>query len=107
MYFQGVPPGTTRNAEAEKMRDDFIVKLSTEGISDQVRCFELIHHLQQWQKSNRIEQRKQANQSRWLKENRKKLLWLLNWRKNALSQTEKCSLASPKPKISAGSHFKK
>jgi hypothetical protein len=82
----------------DKRVDDFIAQISLQGFTDSVRCFEKIHDLQQWQKRNKIDQRRKANASRWLKENRKKLLAVLSHRINALSQPEKCSLASPKSK---------
>lgn len=84
-----------------------ISKISEAGIRDQDTYYGFVGQIKQWRAVNRLQQRKAAGQTRWLKESRKKLLTVLQKRINALSQTEKCSLASRKVKKVAGSHLEK
>jgi len=103
---QGLSP-EARDAAAIAMRDKLIADLSRDGIHDLNWYFRTNERISEWRKENRHQQRKDANASRHLKENRRKFLRLLRWRIAALSQSEKCSLASPKRKKVTGSQLKK
>ena len=92
---------------ASKTTDELIGKYNREGITEPNWYITLRGDISRWRKANRIFQRQQANKSRWLKENRKKLLRLLQRRVSDLSQAEKCRLAKPKRKKVTGSHSKK
>jgi hypothetical protein len=97
----------SRLAAAEKKTDEHIAKQSAEGICDPNWYFTLLHDIKRWRGLNRLDQRKKANKSRWLKETRKKLLTVLQNRIRVISQAKTCSLASTKRRKSAGSHLKK
>ena len=104
---QGIRPPAAQEAAAEVMRDELIAKLSCEGITDPSWYFHTNERIHFWRKSNRLQQRRAANEKRWLKESRKKILWLLQKRISDMSQREKCSFASPKGKKVTGSHRRK
>jgi hypothetical protein len=91
----------------EDMPEKLLETFSKSGITSSKSYYGFIQQIKQWRKINRVRQRQTASKSRWLKEARKKLLRLLHGRINALSQQEKCSLASKKGKKVTGSHRKK
>jgi hypothetical protein len=97
----------SRIAAAEKLRDEFIAKLSKEGITDPEWYDAVAPEIQRWRVLNRTAQRQAASKSRWDKEKQKKILELPKTAESALSQDEKCSLASKKAKKSVVSHPKK
>lgn len=94
-------------AAAEVMRDKLIADLNRDGIHDLNWLFRTTERIALWRPSNRINQRRDANSSRWLKENRKKILAILHRRISDISHAEKCSLAKLKAKKVTGSHRKK
>jgi len=85
-----------------------LLKAMTEnGIRDDKSYYVCIEQIRQWKQINRFQQRRDANESRWLKENRKKILKLLQKRITDMSQTETCRFAKPIAEKVAGSHRKK
>lgn len=104
---QRVHSPESRNAAAEKMRDDLIAKYSHEGIIDIRWYIAAEEAIKRWKHHIRLRQRRDANKSRWDKEKRKKILELPKTNESGVSQGDKCSLASPKGKKGAGSHPKK
>lgn len=96
-----------RTLAAEKLRDEFLINISRDGITDPERFSAEFQDIQRWRQLNKVQQRKEANKSRWLKENRKKILALLQRRISDMSQGEKCRFAKPKGKKVTGSHLKK
>ena len=97
----------SRLATAEKKTDELIAKQSAEGMSNPDWYFTLQQDIKRWRLLNRLDQRKKANKSRWLKETRKKLLTVLENRIRVISQAKTCSLAPTRRRESAGSHRKK
>jgi hypothetical protein len=110
IYFRGhrdVHSPESRIAAAEKLRDDFIAKLSREGIKS-IEWYQAVEpEIQRWRNLNRVAQRKAASKSRWDKEKSKKILELPKAEQTGVSQDEKCSLASKKSKKTVVSHPKK
>lgn len=96
-----------RTLAAEKLRDEFLEKMSRDGVTDPEWFSAVFQEIQRWRQLNRVQQRKDANQSRRLKENRKKILRLLQNRISELSQAEKYRFAKPKAKKVTGSHRRK
>jgi hypothetical protein len=86
--------------------DAIINKLKNEGV-DKLFFEPHVQRIKAWRELNRLEQRQQAARNRWDKEKRKKILELPKAAETAISQDEKCSLASKKKRKSAGSHPKK
>jgi hypothetical protein len=61
-----------REKSAGQKVDELVVRLSQYGITDGVWGFERIYSLREWQKQNRVDQRRNAAKSRWAKEKLKK-----------------------------------
>ena len=61
-----------RDAAAERERDVIIEKQTKNGIEDLNWYLTLKYDIERWRSLNRINQRREANKSRWLKEKSKK-----------------------------------
>jgi len=93
--------------DKEDIPTKLISALSENGIASQGSYYGFVQQIGQWRAINKVQQRKDANKNRWLKENRKKILVVLQKRISDMSQAEKRRFAKLKAKKVTGSHLKK